>query len=260
MAAIRKVTISTGMYWVEVRGADVRILCGCPEDAVKHLLRTGLIVGRVCSRSEFPILQMLYNQGMIVPDHPRNTGQRPLLIGSRRQVDAQMAYIFRGNYGLTSREELMETGLSAEQADEMMRMKLGFAFGRIRPSDELVEPVYVERGRIAIRNGVFIQRLRTNVFEISYKDERVEVDLNLAPGETYRCPYTLGNHLLQRDYFAVVHTGDGDGWAASCSSRAGFTSSTPARTSSSRSRRSASASTSSTASSTRIVTTITSPA
>ena len=237
MAAIRKVTISTGMYWVEVRGADVRILCGCPEDAVKHLLRTGLIVGtevkgvacetgpnaillsdlaiqngRVCSRSEFPILQMLYNQGMIVPDHPRNTGQRPLLIGSRRQVDAQMAYIFRGNYGLTSREELMETGLSAEQADEMMRMKLGFAFGRIRPSDELVEPVYVERGRIAIRNGVFIQRLRTNVFEISYKDERVEVDLNLAPGETYRCPYTLGNHLLQRDYFAVVHTGDGDGW------------------------------------------------
>src|SRR6185436_15072565 len=120
MAAIRKVSISTGMYWIEVRGADVRMLCGCPEDAVKHLLRTGLIVpvevkgvacetgpnaillsdlaiqnGRVCSRSEFPVLQMLYNQGMIVPDHPRNTGQRPLLIGSRRQVDAQMAYIFQ---------------------------------------------------------------------------------------------------------------------------------------------------------------------
>ncbi len=209
MAAIRKISISTGMYWVEVRGADVRILCGCPEDSVKHLLRTGLIVpvevkgvacetgpnaillsdlaiqnGRVCSRSEFPVLQMLYNQGMIVPDHPRNTGQRPLLIGSPRQVDAQMAYIFRGNYGLTSREELMETGLTPEQADEMMRMKLGFAFGRIRPSDELVQPVYVERGRLEIRNGVFIQRLRTNVFEISYKDERVEVDLNLAPGET----------------------------------------------------------------------------
>jgi len=31
------------MYWVEVRAADVRILCGCPEDSVKHLLRTGLI-------------------------------------------------------------------------------------------------------------------------------------------------------------------------------------------------------------------------
>ena len=237
MAQIRKIAVSTGIYWIEIRGADVRILCGCPEDSVKHLLRTGLIVpmevkgvrcesgpnaillsdlaiqnGRVCSRSEFPVLQMLYNQGMMVPGHPRNTGDRPLLIGSRRQVDAQMAYIFRGNYGLISREELMETGLSEEQADEMMRMKLAFAFGRIRPSDELVQPVYVERGPTEIRNGVFIQRLRTNVFEITYEDERVEVDLNLARGETYQCPYTLGNHLLQRDYFAIVHTGDGDGW------------------------------------------------
>jgi len=192
---------------VEVKG----VAC---ETGPNAILLSDLAIqnGRVCSRSEFPVLQMLYNQGMIVPDHPRNTGQRPLLIGSHRQVDAQMAYIFRGNYGLTSREELMETGLSAEQSDEMMRMKLGFAFGRIRPSDELVQPVYVEKGRIEIRNGVFIQRLRTNVFEISYEDERVEIDLNLAPGETYRCPYTLGNHLLQRDYFAVVHTGDGDGW------------------------------------------------
>ncbi|MCI3952343.1 MAG: Bacteriohemerythrin, partial [Burkholderiales bacterium] len=99
MAAIRKIPVSTGILWVEVPSADVRILCGCPEDAVKHLLRKGLIIpieingiacetgpnaillsdlaiqnGRVCSRSEFPVLQMLYNQGLIVPDHPRNTG------------------------------------------------------------------------------------------------------------------------------------------------------------------------------------------
>jgi hemerythrin len=237
MASIRKIPVSTGILWVEVPSADVRILCGCPEDSVKHLLRKGLIVpievdgvacetgpnailisdlaiqnGRVCSRSEFPVLQMLYNQGLIVPNHPRNTGSRPLLVGSRRQVDAQMAYIFRGNYGLTSREELMETGVPAAQADELMRMKLAFAFGRIRPSEELVQPVYVGSERVEIRNGVFVRRVRTNVFEISHGDEKVEVDLNLAPGEMYECPYTLGNHLLQRDYFAIVHTGDGDGW------------------------------------------------
>jgi hemerythrin len=237
MTTIRKIPVSTGILWVEVPSADVRILCGCPEDSVKHLLRKGLIVpievdgvacetgpnailisdlaiqnGRVCSRSEFPVLQMLYNQGLIVPNHPRNTGLRPLLIGSRRQVDAQMAYIFRGNYGLTSREELMETGVPASQADELMRMKLAFAFGRIRPSEELVQPVYVGGNRVEIRNGVFVRRVRTNVFEISHGDEKVEVDLNLAPGEMYECPYTLGNHLLQRDYFAIVHTGDGDGW------------------------------------------------
>ena len=237
MSNIRKVPISTGVYWVEIRQADVRILCGCPEDAVKHLLRTGLIVpmevdgvacesgpnaillsdiaiqnGQVCSRSEFPVLQMLYNQGMIVPGHPRNTGLRPMLVGSRRQVESQMAYIFRGNYGLVSLEELTQAGVNDDQARELMRMKLAFAFGRIRPSEELVQPLYVEREAVAIRNGVQVRRLRTNVFEISFEGESVEVDLNLGRGETYECPYTLGYHLLQRDYFTVVHTGDGDGW------------------------------------------------
>jgi hemerythrin len=237
MSKIRKIRVSTGVYWVEVREADTRILCGCPEDAVKHLLRTGLIVpmevngvacesgpnaillsdlaiqnGQVCSRSEFPVLQMLYNQGMIVPGHPRNTGLQPMLVGSRRQVDAQMAYIFRGNYGLASHEELTQAGLSDEQAREMMRMKLAFAFGRIRPSEELVRPVYVEREAVEVHRGMQVRRLRTNVFEISYQGENVEVDLNLARGETYECPYTLGYHLLQRDYFTIVHTGDGDGW------------------------------------------------
>ena len=237
MASITKIPVSTGILWVNIPAADVRILCGCPEDSVKHLLRKGLIIpievngvacetgpnaillsdlaiqnGRLCSRSEFPVLQMLYNQGLMVPGHPRNTGLLPLLIGSRRQVDAQMAYIFRGNYGLTSREELIGAGVARTQADELMRMKLAFAFGRIRPSEELVQPVYVEKERVEIRNGVHIRRLRTNVFEISYGEDKVEVDLNLAPGEMYECPYTLGNHLLQRDYFAIVHTGDGDGW------------------------------------------------
>lgn len=237
MSKIRKIPVSTGIAWVEVRQADVRVLCGCPEDVVKHLLRAGLIVpmevggvacetgpnaillsdlpiqnGQVCSRSEFPVLQMLYNQGMIVPGHPRNTGLRPMLIGTRRQVEAQMAYIFRGNYGLASQEELTAAGLTEEQAHEMMRMKRAFAFGRIRPSEELVTPVCVERDPLEIRNGVHIRRLRTNVYEISYEDESVEVDLNLAVGETYECPYVLGYHLLQRDYFTVVHTGDGDGW------------------------------------------------
>ena len=237
MSALRKISVSTGIFWVEVAAADLRILCGCPVDSVKHLLRRGLIVstevdgvecetgpnaillsdlaiqnGRPCSRSEFPVLQMLYKQGLIVPNHPCNTGLRPLLIGSRAQVQAQMEYLFRGNYGLASRAELIETGVSPGQADELMRMKLAFAFGRIMPTEELVEPRFVARDRVEIRNGVTIRRLRTNVFEIAFQGERVEVDLNLGPGEAYECPYTLDKHLLTRDYFSVVHTGEGDGW------------------------------------------------
>jgi len=234
---IRKIAVSTGIFWIEIPEVDLRILCGCPPDAVKHLTRRGLILpieiqgvecesgpnaillsdlalqnGRVCNRSEFPVLQMLYKQGMLLPHHPRNTGVRPLLLGSRSQVDAQMSYLFRGNYGLASTEELTETGVSPALAAEIMQMKLGFAFGRIRSTEELVQPVYIGAERTEIRDGVAVRRLRTNVFEISHRSERVTVDLNLGRGERYECPYSLDNHLLEHDYFTIVHNGDGDGW------------------------------------------------
>jgi hemerythrin len=56
--------------------------------------------GRFANMAEFPVLQMLYRQGMILPDHPNNTGRKPILVGSADQVAAQLTYIYRGNYGL----------------------------------------------------------------------------------------------------------------------------------------------------------------
>jgi len=237
MAAIRKIAVSAGIYWVEIADADVRLLCGCPVDAVKHLAKKGFVArverdgiefetgpnaillsdlaiqgGRVCNYAEFPVLQMLYLQGMLVPGHPNNSGSLPMLIGSRRQVDAQMAYIFRGNYGLASEQELLESGVAAPLAHELMRMKRAFAFGRIRPTEELLQPLYVEDAPVEIGGGVTVSRSGLNLFRIAYQGEHVDVDLTLAPGETYECSYKLESHLLRRDYFSVVHSGDGDGW------------------------------------------------
>ncbi len=237
MASIRKIAVSSGIYWVEVPAADLRILCGCPADTVKHLMRKGLIVpqessgalsetgpnaillsdlmlqnGSLCSQAEFPVLQMLYRQGLLIPGHPNNSGVRPVLVGSKAQVDAQMGYIFRGNYGLVTPAELEAAGLSPELAREYMRIKLGFAFGKILPSEDLLEAVYLEGSDVVLRGGGRVRRLRTNVFLITHQGEAVEVDLNLAPGQIFEAPFTLGNHLLERDYFAVIHTGDGDGW------------------------------------------------
>ena len=30
-----------GVWWVEIAAANLRILCGCPADAVKHLMKRG---------------------------------------------------------------------------------------------------------------------------------------------------------------------------------------------------------------------------
>lgn len=237
MAGIRKIAVCPGVFWVEIPDADLRILCGCPMDTVKHLKKRGLVLGvevdglktetgpnaillsdlaiqdgRICNSAEFPVLQMLYLQGMIIPKHPNNDGSLPVLVGARQQVDAQMDYIFRGNYGLVSQTEMIAAGASPELAQELMRMKLAFAFGQIRPSSELLQAVYVEDASAEIRNGVTVERIALNQFRIAYDGEHVEVDLMLAQGERFEAPYRLEKHLIQRDYFSVVHSGDGDGW------------------------------------------------
>lgn len=234
---INKLQVSPGVFWVEIPEAGLRVLCGCPADSVKLLIKQGLIAdvqengltfetgpnaillsdiliqnGAFSNLAEFPVLQMLYRQGMVIPGHPGNSGQRPLLIGSPAQLKAQQQYIYRGNYGLCSVEELLEAGASPETATGLFRMKLRFAFGKIRETDELIESLPLEKERIEIRNGAYIQRLRLNVFEFRYGEESVLVDLNLAPEDFYECSYSLGFHDIGREYFAVVHSGDGDGW------------------------------------------------
>ncbi len=240
MPSLRKIEVSTGIHWVEVPEVGLYVLCGTPADSVKHLMLRGLIVpmerdgvrfesgpnaillsdamiqnGHFANLGEFPVLQMLYRQGMILPDHPNNAGLKPIVIGSEKQVSAQLEYIFRGNYGLISKQELMAAGASDHAAEEMMALKLRFAFGRIRDSKELVGSRKVGVKPVEIRDGVTIRRIAFNRFEFAYRNETVTVDLNLGKGERYHPPYRMGFHEIKREHFGVIHSGDGDGWDVS---------------------------------------------
>ncbi len=237
MQEIHKSTVAVGIHWIEIPAAGLRVLCGCPADAVKHLAKRGLIIpteingvacetgpnavllsdhalqnGEFANLAEFPVLQMLYKQGLIVPGHPNNTGSKPILIGSPEQVDSQMRYIYRGNYGLVSREEMMHAGASSDEANMMMRLKLRFAFGRIRPTGDFLDTRYLGDAPIELGNGVGLQRLQPNVFEFTFRGEKVTVDINLHPNEHYQCAYPLGYHRFNPEYFSVIHSGEGDGW------------------------------------------------
>jgi len=237
MSRINKIKVSKGIYWVEVPDAELSILCGCPADSVKHLMKRGLITSReerginfetgpnaillsdvliqngdFSNLAEFPVLQMLYRQGMILPNHPQNTSEKPILIGSESQVKAQIFYIYRGNYGLISEQEMIDAGATLEGAREMMRMKLKFCFDRIQPTDELLKSVIVRNKPVEIKNGVTINRRGLNVFEFVFKDESVEVNLNLPHLEKYEPPYPSISRDVKREYFGIIHSGDGDGW------------------------------------------------
>lgn len=237
MSKIKKSEVIKGVYWVEIPDAGLNILCGCPEDATKHLMRLRLIVpkekdgvqyesgpnaillsdvalqnGKFCNLAEFPVLQMLYRQGMLIPGHPNNTGEKPLLLGAQDQIDAQMEYIYRGNYGLTSKEEIVTAGESPENAEMIMRMKLKFAFGRILPTEELLDHRIISEQPVEIRNGATIKRLQTNIFEIAFGDETTIIDLTVKRGRNDRSAYPLGFQSIPRDYYSIIHSGQGDGW------------------------------------------------
>ena len=125
--------------------------------------------GDFANLAEFPVLQMLYRQGMLLPNHPNNTGAKPFIIGHKNTVNAQMEYIHRGNYGLTSLEEILDAGIPQKQAEEMMRIKLHFAFGAVRPSSDLLEARIVDHEPVEILNGVHITRKSVNCFELLIK-------------------------------------------------------------------------------------------
>lgn len=229
--------VARGVHWVAIPEAGLSVLCGCPADSVKLLMKKGLIVGTqkdgvafetgpnaillsdvptqnetFCNLAEFPILQMLYRQGMMVPGHPGNTGQKPLLIGLETQVRSQSQYIFRGNYGLSSLEEIVAAGVPPGTAQDYMRMKLWFAFGRIRQTDEMLETRIVGSSAVELRAGATVRRTGFNVYEFACGGQTVNVDLNLGQGERYSSSYSLGFHKIRREYFSVVHIGEGDGW------------------------------------------------
>ena len=44
MAKISKTKISSGVFWLEVPEAELFVLCGCPADSVKHLMKAGKIL------------------------------------------------------------------------------------------------------------------------------------------------------------------------------------------------------------------------
>ncbi|MBF0194390.1 MAG: response regulator [Magnetococcales bacterium] len=237
MQNLLTIRVAPGVFWLQVPEAGLYILCGCPGEVVKHLRRQGFIKtvdkngvtcetgpnvillsdflvqnGGFANLAEFPVLQMLYLQGMGIPNHPNNTGAKPMLIGTSAQVQAQMNYIYRGQYGLVSKEEIMACGVDEATADIWMRIKLKFAFGKIGTPDASLDTLEIGDKTVEIRNGVTVCRVGSNKYQFSFRGESTTIDLNLPPNIIYEPPYELGNYRFKRQYFAILHRGEGDGW------------------------------------------------
>ncbi len=54
-------------------------------------------------------------------------------------------------------DEIVGAGIPREKAEELMRLKLRFAFGHIRDTNDLLSSRVVERELVEIRNGVCVR-------------------------------------------------------------------------------------------------------
>ena len=237
MSLIQKITVNNACYFIHIPEINFKLLCSAPEDVVKHLKKLSIIKplskdgvsfedgpnaillsdtsmqnGRLCNLSEFPVLHMLYIQGMIIPNHPNNSGKKPLLLGSSKQVTSNMEYIYLGNYGVTSKENMLDMGVCPEDADTYISMKKAFAFGKFKDSHELLDHVHIEEKTEKIEEDLYITRESHNVFTLTYKDVSTKIDLNLKKDEVYYPPYNLGYYKTKLEHFAIAHIGNGDGW------------------------------------------------
>jgi len=229
--------VTTGVFVVDIPEAGLNVLCGSPPDVVKHLMKRGFIVERrvgdtvfesgpnaillsdvpvqggvFANMIEFPILQMFYRQGMIIPGHPGNTGRKPLVIGLSSQLSAMSEYLFRGTYGLANEKEIAETGVPKSLAKEILRYKMLFAYNKMRKTEEIVDLISVDTGSIKLPGGVEVKRLGLNRYAFLCEGKQAEVNLNLKEGNGYEASVHTDFHRVKRDYFSVIHVGEGDGW------------------------------------------------
>jgi len=206
-------------------------------DSIKHLMRLGLVKkiekngvvfdqgpnaillsdvaiqrGRFWNLAEFPVLHMLYLQGMGIPGHPGNTGNKPILTGLKERAEAVLGYIYRGTYGLVSIEEMREAGIPEDQLEELWRLKLKFAPGGIKSPHELVEVKAVNNGEVHLAGGVTMVRDSRNNYTFEFKGETVSVDMNLPEDKDWSASYTLNNIDISEGYFSITHIGEGNGW------------------------------------------------
>jgi len=237
MPHIVKKHISLGVTWISIEEAELFLCCGCPADTVKHLRKSGVITsrkedsfniengpnaillsdtliqnGQVANLTEFVVLQMMYLQGVNLPEHPNYKKWKPMMIGYRDQIQRQLDYVTVGNHGLSSVEEIVDCGISEDNAKRIFATKTYYSGGELNDMSELIDTCELDNEISEIRKGVFLERKGVNRFSISYKDESVLVDLNIQADEHFPAPYTLPFRKIKPGKFSITHTGEGNGW------------------------------------------------
>lgn len=226
---MKKIDIAAGINYLEVPEEDLRILCGCPENSIKFIMQKGLtpklensnFVGgpnaillndisiqnsHYLNFAEFPVLHHQFFQGAAF----NGKNEKFTLIGIESRVKNQQEYIRCGFQGLITKDELMKAHLDDATANKFLAM--GSFYRNGHDEFDIIEPVFIT-GKTNVKGDLYVERKSLNIFEFTYNDEKVTVDLNLpSDAKGVGLPYNIDQQRIISNDFTVTTIGDGNGW------------------------------------------------
>ena len=234
---MRKLPVLPGVWWVDIPEEDLSILCGTPMDITKHLMKLGFIKevekngvnyhtgpnaillsdaqvqnGYFWNLAEFPLLHMMYRQGMALPGHPGFKKKKPLLIGIPEIISGISNYVRRGLYGLFSKDEMRKCGVPDNDIENLWNLKQCFAGGKIKRIEELIDIALLNQTGGRITKNLSIERFELNRYRLITSNDTVEIDMNLPEQKKLHPSYGLKHSTIDPMGFSVVHIGEGNGW------------------------------------------------
>ncbi len=234
---MRKLQVLHGVWWVDIPEEDLSILCGAPMDITKHLMKLGIIReiekngvnyhtgpnaillsdiqvqnGYFWNLAEFPLLHMMYRQGMALTDHPGFKAKKPMLIGLSEITSGISSYVRRGFYGLFSMDEMRKCGVPDSDIENLWHLKQCFAGGKIRSIEELMDIVPLNQKGGRITKNLLIERLSVNRYRFLTSNDTLEIDMSFPEQKKWYPSYDLKHSAINPMGFSVVHIGEGNGW------------------------------------------------
>lgn len=232
MKKIIKTKLTEACYYVSIEEENFNLLCSSPADINNYLDKNNLIAKKILADKIFetgpnsillsdvlvqnyqvsnlcenPIFHMFYKQNLLSSVYKTSTNKKPIIIGDSKQIDSQLEYITRGNYGLLNDFEFSNLDLDEEQISNIIDYKLYFDLKNVFSNNDLLDLKYlIKDDKIEIRDNIFIKRIKINIFELSYKDETVIIDLNLQIGKKYELLKNLDYHKVPYEDFFVLHS------------------------------------------------------
>ncbi|MCZ6675941.1 MAG: cyclic nucleotide-binding domain-containing protein [Candidatus Poribacteria bacterium] len=224
---IEVIEICPASFLFKVPKAGVSWILNPWPDISKFLIQQGLSFNGIfcsdlhmqkgvsCNLIEFPLLHMMFNQGMIF------RRERPCLVGTLHQLHLASEGFRRGLYGFYDVSELEGCDLSEGEMHALMREIKGFALGeRIKEADELLDLVplvplgeHPTPDQATNYRGLRIWKKGINVFGFEWQGEQVTIDCNLREGEEYTPPLKIDVKNIPYTLYQIIDTGEEDGFS-----------------------------------------------